>query len=73
MAAADALRLIREALVILERHPMIGRPAESGLRELVISHGSTGYVALYDFLEPTDLVVVLAIRHQRESGYSQWQ
>jgi len=72
-SVAGALRLIREALLILERHPMIGRPAESGVRELVISHGRTGYVALYDFVEPMDLVVVLAIRHQRESGYPEWQ
>jgi len=39
------------------------------MRELVISHGRTGYVALYDWLEAVDTVVILALRHQREAGY----
>lgn len=39
------------------------------LRELVISYGRTGYVALYRFLPLRDEVRVLAIRHQREIGY----
>jgi plasmid stabilization system protein ParE len=39
------------------------------LRELVISRGRTGYVALYSFEEDQDAVLVLAIRHQREAGY----
>jgi plasmid stabilization system protein ParE len=38
------------------------------LRELVISKGRTGYVALYRYLPEQDRVDVLAIRHQRESG-----
>jgi addiction module RelE/StbE family toxin len=60
---------IAEAVEILERHPEIGRPAEHGLRELVISRGKTGYVALYDYHPRHDLVVILAIRAQREAGY----
>jgi len=47
----------------------MGRSAEEGMRELVISHGRTGYVALYDYLAPIDSVVILAVRHQREAGY----
>jgi plasmid stabilization system protein ParE len=39
------------------------------LRELVISRGRTGYVALYSFEEDRDAVLILAIRHQREAGY----
>ena len=54
---------------MLERHPMIGRPVEMGMRELVISRGRTGYVALYDYLEPIDTLVILAVRHQREAGF----
>ena len=38
------------------------------LRELVISKGRTGYVALYRYLPEQDRVDILAIRHQRESG-----
>jgi plasmid stabilization system protein ParE len=50
-------------------HPYLGRPAEDGMRELVISRGKTGFVALYQYAEPEDLILVLAIRHQREEGY----
>lgn len=66
---AIAVEAIREAIAILERHPFIGRPAEEGLRELLISRGSTGYVALYRYIERSDIVLVLALRHQREAGY----
>jgi plasmid stabilization system protein ParE len=68
-AAHAAIELIFDALSILERHPMMGRPAEQGLRELVISRGKTGYVALYDYFGADDVVVVLALRHQREAGF----
>jgi hypothetical protein len=36
---------------------------------LVISRGRTGYLALYRFLPLLDRVLVVALRHQRESGY----
>ena len=42
---------------------------EYGLRELVISRGRTGYVALYSLEEGQDAALILAIRHQREAGY----
>lgn len=71
-AAMAALELIDEAIGILARHPLIGRAAESGLRELVISHGQTGYVALYCYEQLHDAVLVLAIRHQREAGFQAW-
>ena len=54
--------LITDALSILERHPMIGRPIEQGLRELVISRGNSGYLALYQYDESADAVIVLAVR-----------
>jgi plasmid stabilization system protein ParE len=59
---------IREAISVLERHPLMGRPVDAGLRELVISQGRTGYVALYRFLEEDDVALVLTLRHQREVG-----
>jgi plasmid stabilization system protein ParE len=71
IAAAETNDLIRGALAMLERHPLIGRLGEDELRELVISRGRSGYVALYDYLEQEDLVVILAVRHQRESGFSE--
>jgi plasmid stabilization system protein ParE len=42
---------------------------EGDLRELVISFGETGYIALYRFVVQKDEVRVLALRHQREIGY----
>jgi plasmid stabilization system protein ParE len=67
--AAAAVLLIDDALTILARHPLIGRPAEEGKRELVISRGRTGYVALYEYIAEEDVILVLALRHQREAGY----
>lgn len=67
--AAATGGLILEALEVLARHPLIGRPAEEGLHELVISRGKSGNCALYEFDPVADLVVVHAIRHPREAGY----
>ena len=66
VAAAKAIQSAIEALV---QHPLIGRPVEGRLRELVISFGRTGYVALYRFVPARDEVRVLALRHQRELDY----
>lgn len=69
--AAATYDLIESALILLIQHPLIGRPVEAGLRELVISRGRTGYVALYRYDEARDEVLVLAVRHQREAGLQQ--
>lgn len=68
-AAQNTAILIFDALEILVRHPEIGRKVHFGQRELVISRGRTGYLALYRFLPHIDRILVLALRHQRESGY----
>lgn len=68
--APDAAVAIRNAVEILSDHPLIGRRAEGEIRELVISYGKTGYVALYRFLPSQNMVRILAIRHQRELDYS---
>lgn len=60
---------IRSAVEMLERHPLVGRIVSGELRELVISYGRTGYLALYRFVPHRDEVRVLAIRHQRELDY----
>ena len=67
--AAAAVAAIGDAIAILARHPLIGRPAAKGLNELLISRGKTGYAALYRYLGPSDVVLVLALRHQREAGH----
>jgi plasmid stabilization system protein ParE len=69
-AAVPTVDLIREAVSVLARHPLIGRQVDDPLRELVISRGRSGYVALYSLERVEDVVLVLAIRHQREAGYS---
>ncbi len=72
-AAVDTAALIFDALEVLVQHPEIGRKVHVGQRELVISRGRSGYLALYRFLPYVDpsrgQVLVLAIRHQREAGY----
>lgn len=63
-APARIAGIIR-ALDLLASSPEIGRPARSGLRELVIGRGTRGYVALYRFVPALDTVFVLAVRAQR--------
>jgi plasmid stabilization system protein ParE len=71
VAASETVELITEAVAILKRHPLVGRPVEDDLRELVISRGRTGYVALYSYEVAHDAVLILAVRHQREAGFSE--
>ncbi len=61
--------MIKEAVNLLIRHPHVGHPVEYELRELIISHENTGYVALYSWEEDQNTVLILAVRHQREAGY----
>ena len=67
--AADAAAAIREAVEVLSNHPLLGRTVAGELRELVISYGRTGYVALYRFVPVRNEVRILAIRHQRELDF----
>ncbi|MGH8731344.1 MAG: type II toxin-antitoxin system RelE/ParE family toxin [Burkholderiales bacterium] len=69
-SADSTVGLILAAVGVLEHHPLMGRSAEGGLRELVISRGKTGYLALYRYDEARDRVLVLSVRHQREAGYA---
>ena len=68
-AAQNAVAAIRSAVDNLAAHPLVGRRLEGELRELIISYGHSGYVALYRFVVSTDEVRILAIRHQREVGF----
>lgn len=69
-AAAERIDQIIAAIDLLESSPRIGRPVDNGKRELVISTGASGYIALYRYLPDIDIVFVLAVRSQREAGYS---
>lgn len=70
-AARRARDAISKAMELLERFPFSCRKVDPGnpfLRELVISFGSTGYVALFE-IEDSSTVTILAIRHQLEIDY----
>jgi Plasmid stabilisation system protein. len=68
-AAVAAAEPIRSAVENLAAHPLLGRRVHGDIRELVISYGQTGYVALYRFVVPRDEIRILALRHQREIGF----
>lgn len=69
--SAAAVALIRDAFGLLERHPLIGRITVDPLRELIISQGRSGYIALYSYDAKRNRILVKAIRHQRESGFDE--
>ncbi len=69
--ALDHTSKIQSAVTVLEIHPEIGRrvSASSPLRELVISRGQAGYIALYEYSPAANRIRILAVRHQYEAGY----
>ncbi|MDX1706147.1 type II toxin-antitoxin system RelE/ParE family toxin [Pseudidiomarina sp.] len=70
-AARLAVKTIRTGVNILAYKPEIGRPMDDmppEFREWLIDFGKNGYVALYRYDGKT--AVILAIRHQKEAGYS---
>lgn len=68
--AASRIQDIVAAIDVLQRNPLIGRPAGQAKRELVIGRRSRGYVALYRYIARIDTVFVLAVRSQSEAGYA---
>ena len=70
-ASARARLAIGEALKLLSLFPFSCRKASAEnpfLREMVITFGRDGYVALFEIEEAT-VVTVLSVRHQREDDY----
>jgi len=67
--ACKQLLSVRRALELLADHPLLGREAEERRRELILSRGRYGYIAKYRWLPAEDVVLILAVRHQREAGY----
>ena len=68
--AERALRAIKDGVATLSTSPFTCRKASQSpfLRELVIPFGRSGYVALFEVVDSTS-VVVAAIRHQLEDDY----
>lgn len=70
-ASQRASKTIMEAMQILDHQPHIGRPIEEmpgEYREWLINFGDSGYIARYRI--NTESVTILAVRHQKEIGYS---
>jgi plasmid stabilization system protein ParE len=68
--AEQALAAVRAGVATLRSSPFTCRKAGDSplLRELVIPFGRSGYVALFEIVGASD-VVVLALRHQLEDDY----
>ena len=66
----QALAALRAGIATLQSSPFTCRKAGPSalLRELIIPFGRTGYVALFE-IEDASNVVVLAVRHQLEDDY----
>ena len=69
--ARERILSVRRALALLADHPLLGREAEEGRRELLLLRGPDGYVAKYRWIAAEDVLLVLAVRHQREVGYEE--
>ena len=70
-AADHTLETINKAIELLNTFPFTCRKAKADtpfLRELIISFGANGYVALFE-IEVENVVTILAVRHQREDDY----
>ena len=70
-AARDRILSVRRAFELLADHPLLGREAEDGRRELILSRGNFGYIAKYRWVPAEDVVLILAVRHQLEAGYKE--
>lgn len=70
-AARRAGEAIRQGVRILGVQPRLGRMVDDlpeQFREWLIDFGDSGYVARYHI--DGDAVTILAIRHQKEAGFS---
>ena len=65
-----ALKAIKEGIGLLRSSPFACRKVARNpfIRELVITFGRSGYVALYEVVDDST-VIIGAIRHQREDDY----
>lgn len=68
--ATKAAQCIFNKLKLLSQFPNIGTATndlDPEHREIVIPFGSSGYIVLYEIRE--DTILVLSVRHQKETGY----
>ncbi|MBK2858318.1 type II toxin-antitoxin system RelE/ParE family toxin, partial [Escherichia coli] len=72
LAARKGGEVIVRAIQQLKTLPDIGRPVPFlplEYKELVIGFGDSGYVMLYRHDREMDQIVIVTVRHQKESGY----
>lgn len=69
-SAIAAARVARAGFETLRTSPFTCRKAGQSpfLRDLIIPFGHFGYVALFEVVDPAE-VVIAAVRHQREDDY----
>ena len=67
-AAIEAIRAAARHRLAITPYSFRKAAQNPAQRELIIPFGGTGYVALYEIVS-TSKVVVLAVRHQREEDY----
>ena len=70
-AAQRAGKAIGASIELLRQFPFTCRkatPDNAFLREMVISFGAAGYVALFE-IENDETITILAIRHQSEDDF----
>ncbi|AKR43095.1 type II toxin-antitoxin system RelE/ParE family toxin [Methylophilus sp. TWE2] len=70
-AAEKALKGIHQAIEAVTLFPYTCRKAlddNAFLRELVMSFGDYGYVALFE-IEAPDIITIIAVRHQRADDF----
>lgn len=67
-AAIDAVRAIAQQQLAMTPFSFRKAAKSPAQRELIIPFGNSGYVALYEIVSASK-VVVLAVRHQREEDY----
>jgi len=69
-AAQRAVAAIRQGVAVLGQYPGLGRPVDDmpeAFRDWVVDFGDSGYLVRYR--TEGELVVLLAVRHQKEAGY----
>jgi plasmid stabilization system protein ParE len=72
-ASERAVRKIQAGVKVLALQSQIGRPVadmDAAFREWMIDFGESGYIVRYRVSGDQRHVILLAIRHQREAGYS---
>jgi len=67
-AALEAIRSTAQHRLAITPFSFRKADQNPAQRELIIPFGGTGYVALYEIVSTSE-VIVLAVRHQREEDY----